>query len=181
MSSATSTAGATAGGGDVDASKLSSLSSSSEVDDHDGNDDGTDPAEDGHTGQQAGGASGSGGVDRGDGGGGGGRLGRGGSEGGMEQTGGGEEDEEGVLARLEELEEELSFEDIIIFRAMAEREEALARAGSNNKGPRGRSNGRGGAGNRWGIGGWVRRGWIGVSVSGRRAGWDWGGVFERDI
>lgn len=66
------------------------------------------------------------------------------------------EEVESVLAaraRVEELEEELSFEDIIIFRAMAEREEALRRA---DGGPRA-GNGGGGGGNRWGIGGWVRK------------------------
>lgn len=47
--------------------------------------------------------------------------------------------------RTKELEDELSVEDIIIFRAMAEREEML-RSGSGRKGH----------GNRWGIGGWVR-------------------------
>lgn len=103
---------------------------------------------------------------RGGGGGGGGGLTRGssriGSSGG--RSGGGaaatEEKEEkgdvlGARARLGELEEELSFEDIIIFRAMAERQEALRRIGTDRD-PRGGGDGRGGAGNRWGIGGWVR-------------------------
>lgn len=47
-------------------------------------------------------------------------------------------------APWQELEDELSFEDIIIFRAMAEREEVLRS-----------DRGRKGSGNRWGIGGWV--------------------------
>lgn len=60
-------------------------------------------------------------------------------------------------ARLEELEEELSFEDIVIFRAMAEREEALSRGGARDRHGNGRGNNNGqGGGNRWGIGGWVR-------------------------
>lgn len=47
-------------------------------------------------------------------------------------------------AHYQELEDELTFEDIIIFRAMAEREEALRS-----------DRGRKGSENSWGIGGWV--------------------------
>lgn len=53
----------------------------------------------------------------------------------------------GRVRDAQELEDELSLEDIIFFRAMAEREEGL-------RSDRGRKNG----GNRWGIGGWVSRG-----------------------
>lgn len=84
-----------------------------------------------------------------------------------------EEEEEAALAaraRLEELEEELSFEDIIIFRAMAEQQEALRRT---DRDPRNSGSDRGGGGNRWGIGGWVRE-WnevdMRIAVTFRRSG-----------
>ncbi|CAM9510658.1 unnamed protein product [Pylaiella littoralis] len=68
-----------------------------------------------------------------------------------------EEEEEAVAtarARLEELEEELSVEDIIIFRGIAEREEAALLRGASSRDSKAGGRKRWGTG-RWGAGSWV--------------------------